>query len=58
LEKFNKHDKIVENALKMCEIDFAVFAPGKEKVKYLRQLEIMARTFQTQPNQHNRENVK
>jgi hypothetical protein len=26
-------------------IDIAVFAPGKEKIKYLRQLEIMARTF-------------
>ncbi|MDZ7361626.1 MAG: DUF4837 family protein [candidate division KSB1 bacterium] len=28
-------------------IDIAVFAPGKEKVKFLRQLEIMARTFET-----------
>jgi hypothetical protein len=26
-------------------IDVAVFAPGKEKIRYLRQLEIMARTF-------------
>jgi hypothetical protein len=26
-------------------IDIALFAPGKEKVKFLRQLEIMARTF-------------
>ncbi len=28
-------------------IDIAVFAPGKDKVKFLRQLEIMARTFYT-----------
>ena len=96
-KKFAEQDKVVENSLKMCEIEFAgyraqevqglwenerqvaggpfktwvfydenwrrlflvdiaVFAPGKEKIKYLRQLEIMARTFQAQPQ--NRENVK
>jgi hypothetical protein len=28
-------------------VDIAVFNPGKEKVRFLRQLEIMARTFET-----------
>ena len=29
-------------------VDIAVFVPGQEKVKHMRQLEIMARTFHTQ----------
>jgi len=36
-----------ESTQRVFLIDIAVFAPGKEKVKFLRQLEIMARTFET-----------
>lgn len=36
-----------EDARRAYLVDIAVFAPGKEKEVFLRQLEVMARTFQT-----------
>jgi hypothetical protein len=37
-----------EHTRKAFLVDIAVFVPGQEKVRFLRQLEIMARTFRTQ----------
>ena len=36
------------NAQRLYLVDIAVFAPGKKKLPYLRQLDVMARTFRTQ----------
>ena len=35
------------NTQRLYLVDMAVFAPGKKKLPYLRQLDVMAQTFKT-----------